>query len=251
MRSKEEKRKHKGQESIIGKIIYSFLLFLPLLAIGVTCGYAMFNKNAYQSYASTNESNYTNTTINNLNIGQTYYLITPSTEQYERQQEFTEISVQEVLFDNVNKDVNKLRIYVPSNSTILYIQAIGTDGFTFTSDVPHILSFNYYGINNNYYISQINTILYEKQTITTSYLSDVFYYSVNQVKNNTLFNWAENSIIYTTTNATCNALSITTPFIPLLLSYWLIISVIYFLYDIALMLVWIIHRKIHQLQDSL
>ena len=40
----------KGKESTIGKIIYGFLLFMPLLAILSTCLYAIFNKNAYQSY---------------------------------------------------------------------------------------------------------------------------------------------------------------------------------------------------------
>ena len=46
MRSKDDKCKHKGQETTIGKIIYGFLLFLPLVAIGVTTLVSTFNMNA-------------------------------------------------------------------------------------------------------------------------------------------------------------------------------------------------------------
>ena len=60
-----------------------------------------------------------------------------------------------------------------------------------------------------------------------------------------------NSVVYNTLETTCNQLSITTTFIPMLLAYWLIISVIYFLYDIALLLIWSAHDKIHELRDSL
>jgi len=225
--------------------LYAVLMLLPIFASGVSCAYAIFNKNAYQSYASSDESNYYNTSINNLNIGEIYYLITPSTYEYQRQQDFTEISVQDVKFDNVTKDVYKLRIYVPTNSIILYIQAIGNEGFTFTSDVPHILSFAYYGINNNYYSSQIDTILYDKEVITTSYLSDVFYYSVNQVKNNVLFNWASNSFLITPIQYIVSLFSMpSNSFIVMLLSYWLAISIIWLVFDLIMYVPLLVHRWI-------
>ena len=30
--------------------LYAIVMLLPIFAIGITCGYAMFNKNAFQSY---------------------------------------------------------------------------------------------------------------------------------------------------------------------------------------------------------
>ena len=69
---KDKKVKH-GKENTIGKIIYGFLLFMPLLAIGITCAYVIFNKNAYQSYDKSNVINETSVSNSNMLLNNYYY----------------------------------------------------------------------------------------------------------------------------------------------------------------------------------
>ena len=55
--------------------LFGFLTFLPMLAVGVTSLYTVFNKNAYQSYYGTreNEISYTNvSTLNDFEINKEY-----------------------------------------------------------------------------------------------------------------------------------------------------------------------------------
>lgn len=261
MRDRENKKCKKGQESTIGKIIYGFLLFMPLIAIGVTCGYAMFNKNAYKSYGDSYVQQYNEITSEENIIVNQQYLITYKEVQggYYTPTQFYYSDIDIDWYDYRGTDTN--HIYV----------AFGIRGYQF----PNTIWVYYYDNNNTLqhdivqeWGDEIKTIYFTLDSFViggtgtkpydlfmlnykTISISDVFYYSVDKVTGSPLFNWAQNSVIYTTTNTTCNALSITTPFIPLLMSYWLIISIIYFLYDIALMLVWLIHKKIHELQESL
>ena len=249
---KSRNKDHKPHESIIGKIIYGFLLFMPLLAIGVTCAYAIFNKNAYQSYAgeTLNQSDYEHISVNDMEVGKEYFLITPNSKTYQQQSSNTQFVVSNVTINDTLKDVNQIRFYVNTNSTTLTIQGIGNDSFIYQNNQTNILKFTFNGSNNNNYVNEINTILYEKTYVLSSFVSEVFYYSIDKVQQSPLFNWAEDSLIYTGMTNTCNALNITTPFIPLLMTYWLIISVIYILYDIILVILHIFHNKIHQLEDS-
>lgn len=258
MRNKENKHR-KGQESTIGKIIYGFLLFMPLIAIGVTCGYAMFNKNAYQSYSDSNliESKAEITNYEELQDDVIYNFDFDDSQQsgYTGRFGFKDISVDLYnIFPNMvvrdyvaflfyGNDQNIIWYYLENDTLTSYYYGTAKgnlEKFSITLDIQYTQS----------------TLTIHKWNIYTyvfkqSKIDNVFYYAVDKVTESPLFSWAQNSVIYTTTNTTCNALSITTPFIPLLLSYWLIISVIYFLYDIALMFVWLIHRKIHELQESL
>ena len=72
MKKDKNKCKNKG-ESTIGKIIYGFLLFMPLLAILSTILYTTFNKNAYQSFANNNESQYQVIQVNQLVVNEQYH----------------------------------------------------------------------------------------------------------------------------------------------------------------------------------
>lgn len=81
-------------------------------------------------------------------------------------------------------------------------------------------------------------------------LSNVFYTSAKHVQESSLFNWTYETLIYKGVESTTLTLGITDTFIPLLLTYWLIISVLYFLYDIILMMLNVLHKKIHEMQDN-
>ena len=245
--------KKKSKESLIGKIIYGFLLFMPLLSVLVTCLYVIQNENAYQSYGgeTLNQSEYENITISNMEIGKDYYLITPTNQTYERQTDNTQFVVSNVYINETAKDVNQLRFYVNANSTTLTIQGIGNESFICQSNQANTLKFKFNGVNNNNYTSAINTILYNKTYVLSTYVSEVFYYSLSKTEESQYFNWAKNTALYTGVNEFTNTLGITTTYIPFLMTYWLLISVVYLIYDIALMMIHIAHNKVHQLEGSI
>lgn len=255
---KNKNKDRKPHESIIGKIIYGFLLFMPLLAIGVTCAYAIFNKNAYHSYygETINESKniYLENNSQLISNKNTLYMENNYFLGTERSGTITYQNVSLKSGNFANNTPENIAIILSSNRLYLYR---GT-------------SITFYDDNNNtsFLMSTINGVILEFVNIQStpnsniapafyyiqyndnSFVSEVFYYSIDKVQESPLFNWAEDSAIYTGMTKTCNALNITTPFIPLLLTYWLIISVIYILYDIILVILHIFHKKIHQLEDS-
>lgn len=249
----------KGKESIIGKIIYGFLLFMPLLAIAVTCLYTIFNKNAYQSYANNYpEKNYINE-VTQLNTGTTYYIL----GQLKNEEITNANSPYGILYQDLdNFYTTKNLDYTPNttgrfNFTYYgghnYIQFLNNDGTSQGQAIDlyqQTVYFTFKYISGNLTNEQIPTnIIYTDVAGNT--LNNVFYSATSQVENSNLFNWSKNSIIYTGVNATCNELNITNTFIPMLLTYWLLISVIYILYDIILMILIILHNRIHRLQDSM
>lgn len=228
----------KGEESIIGKIIYEFLLFMPLIAIFVTCGYAMFNKNAYQSQNL--QPNYTQIKSNDdLVLNKTYHFSNVSPVNTYN---ITVSNISNLVGYSYNnlENINRIRLY---SSGLVEFSQDTTQLFS----TNNIINFDF-NLISFYRENEVYKVLYNIENNT---LLDTFYYSVEKVEQSNLFNWAQNSIIYTGIANTCTQLSITNTFIPLLLAYWLIISVIYILYDIILMLLIILHNKVHQLQDSL
>lgn len=267
---KSRNKDRKPHESIIGKIIYGFLLFMPLLAIGVTCITCFWNKEVTADTETAEisykyESNEVNSAIDLIN-GHSY---TFTLQQAPTQQQYisTASSVYNIPnFTNFKLDADALnnhyiRIDLRSNQIIFRDEsynAILTINFT---AITFPYSFDLKLVN---YVSSINTDYtnYSKSTyneiesvniISTPQdfdVKNIFYYSIDKVQQSPLFNWAENSAIYTGMTATCNTLNITTTFIPLLMTYWLIISVIYILYDIILVILHIFHKKIHQLEDT-
>ena len=157
--------------------LYAILMLLPAFAIGVTCAYAIFNKNAYQSYAgkTLNESEYQHISVNNMEIGKDYYVITPTTYTFTTTQSNTQFIVSDVYLNDTQKNVNELRFYVINNNTTLSIQGIGTDGFIYQSNGTQTLKFRFNGVNGTYYINQIEQILYDKVYVTSTFISEVLY----------------------------------------------------------------------------
>lgn len=227
--------------------LYAVLMLLPVFAIGVTCAYAIFNKNAYKSYAgeTLNQSEYKNISVNDMEIGKDYYLILPNSQTYTKQQENTQFNVSNVTLNNELKDINQLRFYVNINSTTLTIQGIGNNSFIIQSNQTHTLKFTFNGSNNNYYDNEINTILYQKTYVQSTYISEVFYYSIDKVQQSPLFNWAYDSflgapIVYITGlfGVPNNHISV------MLMSYWLAISVIWLVFDMVMYVPLLVHRWI-------
>lgn len=247
-KNKEEKRR-KG-ESIIGKIIYGFLLFAPLFNILVTCMYATFNKNAYQSY-----SQYTVDTMVHIdrynNNNETLYTakyVSPSTENSSITPfAFISISASDLSISQAQYDT-LTRYYFRSNNEIWFANEDDTYIVKKSLTLPIFESFTFIG-NKAQHFFDIFNVTYIVTTNGT--LDNAFIYGIQKTEDTNLFNWAKTTGTYTVIQNTCNLLGITNTFTPMLLTYWLIISIIYFIYDIALILILIVHKKIHELTDSL
>lgn len=262
---KDKDQKKKGQEGLIGKIIYACLLFAPIFSILVSCMYVIFNKNAYQSYSGESqttinyryESNEVNSTAD-LVLGHIYRfdfneLPSSYTDYFNCTMLVCSRSGSlQMIFDAENN----YSMNVTSNGTECNCVVYNNNGSYVTLygiDTTYVI-FQYKNYFNPSYINHVSYTDYneiESVTISTDSLDNVFEYSIEKVEQNNLYNWSKTTGTYTVLETTCEGLGITNTFTPMLLAYWLIISIIYFLYDIALILIWAVHDKIHELKESI
>ena len=261
---KDKSCKSRKGESTIGKIIYGFLLFAPLIAMLTTCMYVIFNKNAYQSYTGSYkyEKTETITDITELENSKIYIGTINS------QNTFIAGNLNYLKFENENyqfsTDNYNYSYYTITMTTagIFNIYGYNSQGQQSQSlfrnpnvqiyNNVKLQSNNIESLNNNQKTLFLTNFQPKIQTFfVDKTLSNVFYASTETLKNNDLFNWTTNTLIYTGVQATTSTLGITNTFIPMLLAYWLIISILYFIYDIVLMIILILHDKIHELQESI
>ena len=246
--------------------LYALVMLLPIFAIGVTCGYAMFNKNAYHSYygETINEELRVQVeasdTINNVD---TYYLDTAnldydySTDFYcsiyvenleivengtlasDEITKFNDNDIVRLLFTNNDHNYRQIEVYKvnPNNASGSWLMAINL------SQRYCILKFN---INNITIPSQYtfnNNWLYTIEYNKNSFVSEVFYYSVDRVKEAPIFSWAYNSFLAVPIVYITSLFSIpSTHLVVELLSYWLAISIIWLVFDLIMYVPLLVHR---------
>lgn len=251
---RKDKDTKKGGETTIGKIIYGFLLFMPLLSIGARCLYVIFNKNAYQSYSDYEiQDTITVTTSNNLLIENRDYVWTYT-------QAFGDNATDFVYFNSISENILALEpnytivaFRLTGNANLMLRDSNNQDHtrFNYFTNDNAIKTFNFNYKSTTLPAKLINSgklllINYKKGT-----MDNVFEYSINQTQESNIYNWAKQTGTYTVLNNTTTGLGITNEFIPMLMAYWLIVSVIYFLFDIALILIWAVHKKIHELSEAI
>ena len=271
--------KNKEKESTIGKIIYGFLMFAPLLAILTSCAYTIFNQNAketnnieYYEYQTNevdidsqdpksqiitgnvykvnlNDSGFTTSTGTAIDIKACYVKINDimincnEFQEYKLQAFRYNAQVNNILFTvlaYIDKESNKTTPvggFANQNQIAQELYIVpneNTDRVLLTSS--HILSIS-------------DKTKFNIKNITQDKAVNNIYYAMNQIEQEPVFNWAKNNDIYTGIKEVCDTLSITNTFYPMILTYWLIISTIYFIYDIILIIFHILHNNIHKLED--
>lgn len=239
-KNKQAKEKRKG-ENLVGKIIYCFLLFAPLLSILGTSAYTIFNKNAYQSYSQETVDIKANTLQINTNSTYYYNWFNDTTGQTNNTTTLIQIAW-------CSKEL------APGTTQIRFTNSNGLTQYDVNgNNLGTIANLN----NCSFQVSQNITLAQQPWFKTYLLLKDVapldnsFEYATTKVENSDLYNWAKNTGTYTVMHSTTQQLGIENTFIPMLMTYWLLISVIYFIYDIALILIWALHRRIHDLGDSI
>lgn len=252
---RKDKENKKGSENAIGKIIYGFLLFMPLLSIGARCLYVILNKNANQSYSADQSLTYRlidNQSTLSADVQYQYQtnrdIYNSATLQYIYVKDFKTVTS-----TTLPNNITRFRVYYNGNNQSYSLEVGG--------DTTVYLSYGNYTNPSNLVINFISdreqtntnylTNIYKFDYSTQQSLDNVFEYSINQTQESTLYNWAKDTGTYTVLHNTTTGIGITNEFIPMLMAYWLIISVIYFLFDIALILIWAVHKKIHELSEAI
>ena len=244
--------------------LYAFVMLLPVFAIGVTCGYAMFNKNAYQSYSGLNENTESNiivNTINDFDYTKTYYIgnsrLTETNTGGERSTGYFLLDSVEVIQNNTSysndviEQFERIYFYISNNTINIYANFyIGSTAYSLNTNNTFLFKVNIRGItggdtsitNLNWTLSHSNS-LYYIDYFTYQQIDNVFYYSVDKVTQMPLFNWAYNSFLSAPLVYIVTLFSIPANHIVVqLLSYWLAISIIWLVFDLIMYVPLLVHR---------
>lgn len=252
--NRKNKEDKKGKENNIGKIIYCFLLFAPLFSILTTSLYVVFNKNAKDSYygETINEQNNEYVQINDLNVNEHYYCQTKLTESFNGHL-FMNVTNMNLTYNGTDYTniTSQLRFTNNSNNGRPYLQIVSLERFIYLDENTINFDFIY-----NDAIEKTGTTTYENWFYKViynkySFLDNSWEYGIYKTEESNIYNWAKNTGTYTVLHNTTTLLGITNTFTPMLMAYWLLISVIYFIFDIALILIWAVHKKIHLLVESI
>lgn len=217
--------------------IFSILMCAPLIAIGTTCAYAIVNKNAVESYGdkyvtTTQTLTNTNQFVENQNIIANYKEVTGETTVYGAYIKYNSISINWTDYGFADHNYNQFRLF--NNGTI---QLKDTNGTQYTEsnkwgNTLKTFTFNFNSITDtasmNGGVSYV-ALFYSQQT-----LDNAFYYATEKMTQSDLFNWTQNTAIYTGVSAMCTQLDIETNVIPILIVYWFILTIIYVIIDIVL-----------------
>lgn len=230
--------------------LYAFVMLLPVFAIGVTCGYAMFNKNAYRSYygetINEKESIYLNENITNgtdvLYVDTTARPLDNS-RVYLYDFELTEngnLSETEINTLNSNEGAD-ITIGFYDNGNINIQVIVGGNRITLFNTTRNFVCEGIVYETNG--LSYKTCFYYEYNK--DSFVSEVFYYSVDRVKEAPIFSWAYNSFLATPIVYITGLFSIPSSHLVVqLLSYWLAISIIWLVFDLIMYVPLLVHRWI-------
>lgn len=238
MKISELKGKHDhALTSWLKVIIFSLLMIAPLFASISQWIYVSFNKNAKDSYGGFNENQVEYVEPTNVETYQEYNLInhsyTLSTNGY------IDLQILEV----VNFTGNDTQKQLIEDSNRIYLRTTG-DYYIFYNNSTYQYEMNVNNITielkviitatNINSLNDLKPILLERQVNGNETLDNAFYYGVEKMTESDLFNWTQNTTLYSGIKTMTDNLEIQTPAIAILLTYWFILTIIYVIIDIVL-----------------
>lgn len=227
-------------------IIFAILMLAPIFSVAVRCAYVVCNKNAYLSYYGETINNHEDRLLTNLNqfeLNKTYMFnsntkdttgITFPKGAYAYVMNVSNVNIIDTNYTDLI-EFNKIGLYLASNGdfSVQFANDETTQVKYFTGNNFLIFSFQYEGNNLNFDFTTID-IFYEVIYNDYSYLDNVFDYSVAQLQQDQLFNWTQQTGVYTGVNAMTTGLGLTDGTISILITYWTLLSIIYVIIDIVL-----------------
>ena len=247
MKKEQFKNKHDHKFTDILKVlIFSFLMVAPFFSILSRCMYVVFNPNAKYSYYGETINDRTNTLLTNKNqfeLNQTYTFnsntfdikdIDSATGAYAYVINVSNVKILETsLQDLIN--FNRFSLYITSGLQ-LSIQLANSDTTQikyFTASNFLIFSFDYEG-NNLLFDFTYNDLFYKTTFNNYSFLDNAFDYSCDQLKTSPVFSWTQDTATYDVFNTMLTGLTIQDGILPILLTYWMMLIVVYVIVDIII-----------------
>lgn len=236
---------------ILKVLLFALLMLAPIFSVASRCLYVICNKNAYQSYSGQTSYNinykYESDNLEDGAIVGHIYQLNLSNEDLTDtgfEMDFTLISgfidlngrleindnyIDDFeIFPNISYGIYENNL----NYTNIFYSSVHFGNITcdnaviellYCNDIAeHYLSYTDYNEIANVEINNEGT------------LDNVFTYSVNEMKNDQLFNWTQNTAIYTGINTMTTGIGITQETIPILLTYWFLLTIIYVIVDIII-----------------
>lgn len=230
-------------------IIFSMLMVAPLLASVSQWIYVCCNRHAKESYSA--KFIETKQEINNISTfvqNENYYLqpdiTTTGGNVLSYTYNYNLININWEDYGAQEHTYNAFKLLRLGDNSIYYIWLYDTNNNRYqisiqNTNMPEIV-FNLNSVN-----ADGGTLLggyiytYIMQTET---LDNAFYYGVDQMTKSDLFNWTQNTAIYTGIKGMTDNLEIGTPAIAILITYWTILTIAYVIIDILLTgFTWLTH----------
>ena len=228
--------------------LYGFLMLMPILSVLVSSLYVVFNDNAKDSYSVQYVSSQLELALpNTLNDGFDYLV------KYDDNVGTTGIKVR---YSNISVDWYSLGanpqyiydrfylvLYSDGHTNIYLYDDDGAPKNSISDVWGYTLfdfSFTKLGTQSNYQ-NGANRIF--TQYIISNTLDNVFTYSLNQLKDNDLYNWSLDSFLSTPFTYILDLFDVPNNSVMLLLlSYWLDISIIWLTFDVLMYVPLLTHR---------
>lgn len=238
--------KHEHKLTDLLKVgIFSILMLAPFIAIAIKCAYVVINKNAYLNYSGQVSETYEQIDYTNLQLDKRYHWANSLIPNEAYSGEPTDLYIDNV--SNVIGATNnitsakKLRFYRQgTNYMYLAFYNENNEIFQYVNGQTTAIQFNFTltGMMNGNQTASITKFnyFYEIDNSNLNYMDNVFYTATNELENSTLFNWTENTAIYTGITTMTNGMGITNTTIPLLLTYWSILTAVYIVFDIIIVM---------------
>lgn len=250
---KKEKKQHDHKLTKLLKVgIFSLVMLAPFMAIASKVAYTTFNKNAKDSYYGQTINEKTETQITNIeDLKSSDYKFNNNIINLENTNGQFRINIKNFTSDNITngEQINNIRFYSypTGNETTIMYAAFYIDNTFFISKNLNLQSIEFYCYIENFtydntsyepFITSFYKISYNKN----SYLDNAFYYAIDQLQESELFNWTQNTAIYSGIYGLTNGMGNNNPTMAILLTYWTITTCIYVIFDIIIELfTWLTH----------
>lgn len=230
---KKLKKHNHSLTDILKVFLFSLVMLAPCFAILTKCLYVINNKNAYESYYA-NEINET-TIENGYNGNDKYYTLVIREITYTTQTEFivNNFTSQYLPLNQIDTNVKGFILYVSGGANYVRINYNdNTTQYVYVSSQSMLATMSFYIVSkdNNTYDSYLTY----KTINHYSFLDNAFYYAIEEIKNQNLFNWTKDTAIYTGVNAMCTGLAVQDGALPILITYWTLMTAIYIILDIVI-----------------
>lgn len=228
---------------------------MPIFAIGVKSLYVTFNPNAKDSYTENSqtimlpvyyESNEVNS-FNDIIIGNIYRFENINTITTTTYYGYVDINLFNRQYEK-GVGITEVFLYTTNaNQTLYRYVQNGSTEFIYFDNTKNLVSFTQlqgqFSVYDNFNFVSQNIVNYYSPYTYTDTIDNVFYYSVEQISNESLFNWANNTFLAQPLLFITNLFGVpsTSPIITIL-CYWFAISVIWLVFDVIMYIPLLVHR---------